>query len=177
MLQGYNKSLGAWKRGLSRVFLNKSILINTITDESVDHLLKIAYYLIFLIMNKPFLKLPIGSDIDTFIEIVDEMEIIMRYIPDDKHLLNLVVYYALVLMIQSLVAQVSYTNANNYTQNSKFMNQLLFFIDRMGEVLRVDIWLICKKVHSNFQQKVEYLEKLMLDLTERWNKEEGMKKI
>ena len=109
-------------------------------------------------MNKPFLKLPIGSDIDTFIEIVDEMEIIMRYIPDDKHLLNLVVYYALVLMIQSLVAQVSYTNANNYTQNSKFMNQLLFFIDRMGEVLRVDIWLICKKVHSNFQQKVEYLE-------------------
>ena len=118
-------------------------------------------------MNKPFLKLPIGSDIDTFIEIVDEMEIIMRYIPDDKHLLNLVVYYALVLMIQSLVAQVSYTNANNYTQNSKFMNQLLFFIDRMGEVLRVDIWLICKKVHSNFQQKVEYLEKLMLDLTEK----------
>ena len=168
LLQGYNKSLGAWKRGLSReYFWNKSILINTITDESVDHLLKIAYYLIFLIMNKPFLKLPIGSDIDTFIEIVDEMEIIMRYIPDDKHLLNLVVYYALVLMIQSLVAQVSYTNANNYTQNSKFMNQLLFFIDRMGEVLRVDIWLICKKVHSNFQQKVEYLEKLMLDLTEK----------
>ena len=78
----------------------------------------------------------------------------MRYIPDDKHLLNLVVYYALVLMIQSLVAQVSYTNANNYTQNSKFMNQLLFFIDRMGEVLRVDIWLICKKVHSNFNRKL-----------------------
>ena len=67
------------------------------------------------------------------------------------------VYYALVLMI-IIMAQVSYTNANNYTQNSKFMNQLLFFIDRMGEVLRVDIWLICKKVHSNFQQKVEYLE-------------------
>ena len=168
LLQGYNQRLEEWKNSLPEKFYwNKEILINTVSDESVDHLLKIAYYLIFLIMNKPFLKLPIGSDLNAFSGIVDEIEIIMKYIPDDKYLLNLVMYYVLVLLIQSLLAQVSYTNINNYNQNLKFLHQLLFFVERMSKTLRVDVWLICKKVHSNFQNRSKELEELMRQFGEK----------
>lgn len=161
-LQGYNQQLNDWRRNLpTGLYWDSESLAKSAYDASVDHLLKFAYYLVFLIVNKPFLKLPIGSDIQTFGEITDEIELLLKSIPDSNYLFNIVVYYVVILEIESLIAQISNTNESTFNQNLKFLRQLGSLVDGMTRTLDPEIWIISRTIHNKFKDRYNELRMLM----------------
>ncbi|RCK63863.1 TY1 enhancer activator [Candida viswanathii] len=161
-LQEYNLRLIDWRRSLpEELYWDTEILKRTAQDLDFDHLLKFAYYLVFLIVNKPFLKLPIGSDIQTFGELVDEIELLLKLVPDSSSLFNIVAYYVVILAIESLIAQISNTNENTFERNLKFLRQLGFLVEGMTRTLNPEVWIISRSVHNKFKERHKELEELM----------------
>ncbi|RCK63310.1 TY1 enhancer activator [Candida viswanathii] len=161
-LQEYNLRLIDWRQSLpEELYWDTEILKRTVQDPDSDHLLKFAYYLVFLIVNKPFLKLPIGSDIQTFGELVDEIELLLKLVPDSNSLFNIVAYYVVILAIESLIAQISNTNETTFERNLKFLHQLGLLVEGMTRTLNPEVWIISRSVHNKFKGRHKELEELM----------------
>ncbi|KAG7662780.1 uncharacterized protein J8A68_003703 [[Candida] subhashii] len=141
-LREFNVKLMEWRKSLPEELFWDLENIRRKNIEMDDHSLKFAFYLIFLILNKPFLQLPIGADIQFFIEMVEEVEIILRRTKESEtnHLKNIVTLYVMILLCKILYIHL----VNNPRNRDKHLAQLEFFIEYVKGLFKPDVWLLTK---------------------------------
>ncbi|RLV94808.1 hypothetical protein JA1_001584 [Spathaspora sp. JA1] len=149
-LREYNHRLIQWRNSLPKeLFWNVSTLKRDV--KIMDHSFKFAFYLIFIILNKPFLLLPIGSDIQMFTVICQEMEIIFRNVEDCCYLKNIVVLYVMILVCKLMLIQI--LNKNIKKIDDQF-ERLEFFINYIKTVFKPEVWILTKLPLNMLESRV-----------------------
>ncbi|EGW32553.1 uncharacterized protein SPAPADRAFT_138844 [Spathaspora passalidarum NRRL Y-27907] len=154
-LREYNNRLIQWRNALPKELVwNMSSLKRS--ARITDHSFKFAFYLMFIILNKPFLLLPIGSDISMFTVICQEMEIIFRNVEDPCYLKNIVVLYVMILVCKLMLIQL--LNRNSKKIDEQF-ERLEFFISYIKVVFKADVWILAKYPLAMLESRVMVLKK------------------
>ena len=154
-LQDYNQQLLDWRNNLAPEFYWDKKTLQEKSDNT-NYALQFTYYLVVIVLNKPFLQISKSSDVLSIIEMVDEFEIILRLAKDPMYNQNIVTIYLLILMSNILFLYMNHIRSKS--AHKKTILQIKYFIEFLTENFDSKVWLVVRNPIAILNKRLEILE-------------------
>ncbi|KAK6455441.1 uncharacterized protein RJT20DRAFT_47180 [Scheffersomyces xylosifermentans] len=154
-LKEFNLQLIAWKRKVPPEFYwDKQTLLSR--KNRSDYTVEFTYFLVLIILNKPFLQIAKKSDMSFIIDMVDEFEIILKSVEDPRYFQNIVTIYLLILMTNVLFLYLNHIRSKS--SYKKIILQIKYFIEFLTDHFDPNLWLVVKNPILILNKRLEILE-------------------
>ncbi|KAK6197334.1 uncharacterized protein RJT21DRAFT_123129, partial [Scheffersomyces amazonensis] len=138
----FNSQLLNWRRNLDpEYYWDMEIIHQAAQTGQKDFGLPLVFYVVILILNKPFLNITKNSDLSLITNCIDEFELILRQFKDFDSHQSVISIYTIILMANTLFAILN--QFQSVDDRARLIGQIQYFIGALKK-FDANTWIVVK---------------------------------